>query len=100
VIRLKNGMPSVGLGFWKVEQANAASVVSDAIACGYRHFDCACDYGNESEIGEGLAAEFAAGSCQREDLWITSKLWNTYHAAEHVRPALERRSRDSENGTS
>jgi D-xylose reductase len=90
--KLANGneLPSVGLGFWKVEKPVAAKLVQDAIAAGYRHFDCACDYGNESQIGKGFSAALASGLCQREDLWVTSKLWNTYHAAEHVRPALEK----------
>jgi D-xylose reductase len=57
---------------------------------GYRHFDCACDYGNEREVGDGLRKALSGGLCRRDDLWITSKLWNTFHAPEHVRPALER----------
>ncbi|QEG23763.1 aldo/keto reductase [Mariniblastus fucicola] len=83
-------MPLVGLGNWKIEKDVAADVVQKAIEIGYRHFDCACDYGNESEVGDGLHAAISNGSVQREDLWITSKLWNSYHAAEHVRPAIEK----------
>jgi D-xylose reductase len=83
-------LPAVGLGLWKVERPLAAQTVCDAAAAGYRHFDCACDYGNESEVGEGLARALQSGAVRREELWITSKLWNTYHAAEHVRPAVER----------
>jgi D-xylose reductase len=78
----------VGLGLWKIDQAETASVVQAAIRCGYRHFDSACDYGNEVQTGEGIAAAIAGGDVKREDLWITSKLWNTYHRREHVRPAL------------
>ena len=91
-IPLVNGsqFPKIGLGFWKVEEQSAAQLVEDAIRVGYQHLDCACDYGNEPQIGEGLTAAFRNGLCKREDLWITSKLWNTYHAAEHVRPALEK----------
>jgi D-xylose reductase len=94
--RLANGnrLPSVGLGLWKVEQADAAHTVEEAVRCGYRHFDCACDYGNEAEVGDGLARVLKSGVCRREELWVTSKLWNTYHAREHVRPALERSLRD------
>jgi D-xylose reductase len=87
-------MPYVGLGLWKIEPAQAPQVVHEAAQCGYRHFDCACDYGNEAEVGQGLRHVLQAGLCRREDLWITSKLWNTYHAAEHVRPAAERSLRD------
>jgi D-xylose reductase len=78
----------VGLGLWKIDQAETASVVQAAIRCGYRHFDSACDYGNEVQTGEGIAAAISGGDVKREDLWITSKLWNTYHRREHVRPAL------------
>jgi len=90
-LRLANGdrMPAVGLGLWKIGKANAARTVEDAVQCGYRHFDSAYDYGNEPETGSGLRQAMASGLCKREDLWVTSKLWNTYHAPEHVRPALE-----------
>ena len=87
-------MPAVGLGLWKVPQHAAATLVRQAISGGYRHIDCACDYGNEAEVGAGIADALAAGECQREELWVTSKLWNTYHAREHVRPAVERTLRD------
>ena len=55
-----------------------------------RHLDCACDYGNEVEVGLGIARAIDEGLVTREDLWITSKLWNTYHAPEHVEPAIRR----------
>ncbi len=87
-------VPAVGLGLWKVPKPDAANLVRQAIHTGYRHLDCACDYGNEPEVGSGIATALAAGDCQREDLWVTSKLWNTYHAREHVRPAVERTLRD------
>jgi D-xylose reductase len=87
-------LPAVGLGFWKVPKSSAADLVQQAIRAGYRHFDCACDYGNEAEVGAGLRAALADGECRRDELWVTSKLWNTYHAREHVRPALERSLRD------
>lgn len=95
-LRLASGaeLPSVGFGFWKVERSAATEVTRQAVAAGYRHLDCACDYGNESEVGAGIAATISDGICRREDLWVTSKLWNTYHAAEHVRPACERSLRD------
>lgn len=83
-------MPAVGLGFWKIERDETAQAVRDALDAGYRHLDCACDYGNEAEAGEGIARALADKVCSREELWVTSKLWNTYHRREHVRPALER----------
>jgi len=89
---LANGgaMPQVGLGVWKIDLAAAAEVVESALQIGYRHLDCASDYGNEKEVGQGIRQVLRAGTCRRDDLWITSKLWNTCHAAEHVKPACER----------
>jgi D-xylose reductase len=87
-------MPVVGLGLWKVPPDAAPRLVETAIRTGYRHLDSACDYGNEAEVGAGIRAALAAGHCRRGDLWVTSKLWNTYHAPEHVRPAAERTLRD------
>jgi D-xylose reductase len=95
-IRLANGddLPAVGLGLWKVPRAAAADLVAESIRVGYRHIDAACDYGNEAQVGEGIRQALQRGSCRREDLWVTSKLWNTYHAPEHVRLAVERSLRD------
>ncbi len=87
-------IPSVGLGMWKVDVAQAAELVCEAISVGYRHFDCACDYGNEAAVGDGLSQALGDGLCRREELWITSKLWNTYHRREHVRLAVEKSLRD------
>lgn len=85
-----DSIPSVGYGLWKIPQEQCADLVYDAIAAGYRHLDSACDYGNEKEVGEGIRRALADGLCTREELWVTSKLWNTYHAAEHVEAALRR----------
>ena len=91
-IRLADGasMPGVGLGLWKISRDKTPGLVLDAIEAGYRHLDSAADYGNEAEAGEGIRRALAAGHCRREDLWVTSKLWNTYHHPDHVRPACER----------
>lgn len=89
-----NRLPRVGLGLWKVEPRQTASLVTEAVASGYRHFDSACDYGNEAEAGEGFDRVLREGAVRREDLWVTSKLWNQFHRREHVRPALERTLRD------
>ena len=69
-------IPQVGFGLWKISRDDCASVVYEAIKSGYRHLDSACDYGNEREVGEGIKRALDDGLCQREDLWITSKLWN------------------------
>ena len=88
-IRVGTGeMPTVGMGLWKVEKDQAAKAVRDAIALGYRHLDSATDYANEAEVGDGITMALDEGLCTREELWVTSKLWNTDHRAEHVRPAL------------
>ena len=87
-------LPSIGFGFWKVDRPIAANICQTAIAAGYRHLDCACDYGNEAEVGQGISAAIANKLCNREELWVTSKLWNTYHATNHVRAACERSLQD------
>ncbi|XP_076295972.1 aldo-keto reductase 1B-like [Lasioglossum baleicum] len=92
-ITLSNGekIPVLGLGTWQaadnpgvVEQS-----VRDAVDAGYRHFDCAFIYGNEKEIGKALHDKIAEGVVKREDLFITTKLWNTFHKREDVVPACK-----------
>ena len=83
-------MPSIGFGLWKIAPDAFEETVVEAIRCGYRHFDAASDYGNEAEVGRGFQRGISEGLCSREELWITSKLWNTYHDPEHVPAALER----------
>ncbi|MEO1247841.1 MAG: aldo/keto reductase [Pseudomonadota bacterium] len=83
-------MPAVGLGTWKIDRPDTAAAVTSAIQTGYRHIDSAADYGNEQETGAGIAAAIAAGHAARDELWVTSKLWNTYHRKEHVRAACEK----------
>lgn len=83
-------VPQLGLGTWKSEPGVVAKVVESAIRLGYRSIDCACDYGNEHEVGEGIASAMKSLNLPREQLFITSKLWNTYHHPEHVKPALQR----------
>ena len=87
-------LPTLGLGFWKIDQALCPSIVETAINAGYRHLDCACDYGNEQQVGQGIKQVLQSGKVKRDDLWVTSKLWNTYHRKEHVRPALLRTLND------
>lgn len=86
--------PSVGLGTWKIPDAVLPDLIPAAVDLGYRHFDCACDYGNEKAVGEGLKRSLSAGACTRDDLWITSKLWNTYHHPDYVRAACEQNLAD------
>lgn len=86
--------PAIGLGAWKLPKPVAPAMVREAIRLGYRHLDCACDYGNEAEVGAGIAGALRDGLCRRDELWVTSKLWNTYHEPKHVRAACERSLRD------
>jgi len=65
-------------------------VVFSVIKAGYRHLDCAADYGNEKEVGAGIRRAIEAGLIKREDLFVTSKLWNTFHRAEHVEAACKK----------
>jgi D-xylose reductase len=88
--RTGDRIPLAGFGLWKVAKEEAAQQVYDAIVRGWRHFDFAYDYGNEREAGEGLRRAMAEGLVKREELFLTSKLWCTQHAPEHVRPACER----------
>jgi len=83
-------MADVGFGMWKVAPEDCERVVMEAIKAGYRHFDCAADYGNEEAVGAGIRAAIEAGLVTREDLWITSKLWNTFHHPDHVEAACRK----------
>lgn len=79
-------VPAVGLGTFGSDRYSASEIaeaVEGAAAIGYRHFDCAAVYGNESEIGISLQKVMSRGVA-REELWITSKLWNDKHAEEDV----------------
>lgn len=79
----------MGLGTWKSEPEAVYRAVRWALEEGYRHIDCAAIYQNEEEVGRALRDAFQIGDVKREDVWITSKLWNDSHAPEHVRPAIE-----------
>ena len=82
-------MPVIGLGTWKSDPGQVHDAVIEAIRAGYRHIDCAAIYGNEPEIGQALRQVFAEGIAEREELWITSKLWNSAHQQKDVLPALK-----------
>ena len=83
-------MPLIGLGTWKSAPGEVYQAVRWALKLGYTHFDCAAAYGNQSEIGQALHDAFKEDNLRREDIFITSKLWNDSHAPQDVRPALEK----------
>ncbi|PSN17780.1 aldehyde oxidoreductase [filamentous cyanobacterium CCP5] len=91
-LQFSNGdaMPMLGLGTWKSKPGDVYEAVKAALKTGYRHIDCAAIYGNEAEIGKALSETFAEGVVSREEVWITSKLWNDSHQPEDVQPALEK----------
>jgi alcohol dehydrogenase (NADP+) len=85
-----SSLPMLGLGTWNAPQGEVGAAVQAALRLGYRHIDCAAIYGNEAEIGSALNDAIAMGVARREQLWITSKLWNNAHAPDDVGPALQR----------
>jgi D-xylose reductase len=77
-------MPAIGFGTWKIPNAQAPETIYNAIKAGYRLFDGAADYGNEKECGEGIRRAIKEGIVTREEIWITSKIWNSFHKREHL----------------
>lgn len=94
-VKLSSGreMPLVGFGLWKVTEGTADTVYN-AIKAGYRLFDGACDYGNEVECGKGVARAIKDGLVKREELFIVSKLWNSFHDEERVKPIAKKQLAD------
>ncbi len=82
-------MPALGFGTLIPDTAETITATRDALDAGFRHFDCAERYGNEREVGEALQAGLAAGGIAREDIFVTTKLWNSNHRPERVEPAFE-----------
>jgi alcohol dehydrogenase (NADP+) len=95
-LEFRNGdkMPALGLGTWKSEPGAVKDAVLTAIKDGYRHIDCAAIYGNEKEVGEALSQAFEEDLVNREEMWITSKLWNDSHKKDQVIPALKNTLKD------
>src|SRR5271163_4924972 len=90
-VPLKNGagqMPAVSFGTLIPDKALTITATGDAVEAGFRHFDCAERYLNEREVGQGLQAGLAAAGIAREDIFVTTKLWNTNHRPERVEPAF------------
>jgi alcohol dehydrogenase (NADP+) len=90
-IAMNNGrsIPALGFGTLIPDPAVTLTATRDALEAGFRHLDCAERYGNEREVGKALQAGLATGGIAREDLFVTTKLWNTNHRPERVEPAFE-----------
>jgi len=95
-VTLNNGnkMPIIGLGTFLSEPEKVTNAVKVAIKAGYRHIDCALCYGNEKEVGRGIQEALKENNLKREDIFVTSKLWNSYHRPELVAKGLEKTLND------
>jgi alcohol dehydrogenase (NADP+) len=95
-LKFENGdtMPALGLGTWKSDKGEVYKALRAAFEIGYQHIDCALFYGNEPEIGQAIADALKAGDIKREQLFVTSKLWNNAHLPQHVQPNIEQSLRD------
>ena len=82
-------IPAVGFGTLIPDPLATKEATKTALEVGFRHFDCAERYRNEEAVGEAMQATFRAGAIRREDVFITTKLWNTNHRPERVRPAFD-----------
>jgi len=91
-VRLNNGyqFPIVGLGTYLCTADKCEQAIKDAIDLGYRHIDSAYLYGNEKEVGNAVRAKIAEGVIKREDIFITTKLWATFHEPEQVEKAFQK----------
>ncbi|KXG54087.1 Aldo/keto reductase subgroup [Penicillium griseofulvum] len=85
-------IPALGLGTWQSQPGEVARAVFHAIKVGYRHIDAALCYGNENEVGQGIKEAIDNGIIKREDLFVTTKLWCSYHA--RVEEGLEQSLKD------
>ncbi|TFK93758.1 Aldo/keto reductase [Polyporus arcularius HHB13444] len=96
VVWLRDGaeFPQIGMGTWKHNGEKASEAVYNGLKNGYRLIDGACDYGNEKECGEGLRRAIVHDIVTRDEVWVVSKLWNTFHRKEHVKEAVLRSLHD------
>src|SRR4051812_48999279 len=82
-------IPAVGFGTLIPDPLVTRRATKAALEAGFRHLDCAERYRNEEAVGDALQETFKAGTLQRKDLFVTTKLWNTNHRPERVRPAFD-----------
>jgi diketogulonate reductase-like aldo/keto reductase len=89
---LNNGIgeiPALGFGTSLSDNTKTENAVKAAVEVGFRHLDAAERYRNEAQVGSALKELFADGTVRREDLFVTTKLWNNNHRPERVKPALQ-----------
>jgi alcohol dehydrogenase (NADP+) len=89
---LNNGagyIPALGFGTLIPDAALTRTATRDALNAGFRHFDCAERYRNEREVGEALQVGLVADGIARENIFVTTKLWNSNHRPERVEPAFD-----------
>ncbi|KAI1278478.1 Aldo-keto reductase family 1 member A1 [Halotydeus destructor] len=97
LLKLSDGtsIPIIGLGTWKSATNQVYEAVKYAVTeAGYRHIDCALVYLNEDEVGRAIKECIESGVVTREELYITSKCWNTYHSYENVPASLDKTLKD------
>src|ERR1700730_1354871 len=82
-------MPAIGFGTLIPDMLATRQATRTALEVGFRHFDCAERYRNEDAVGEAMQDVFKAGTIRREDVFVTTKLWNSNHRPERVAPAFE-----------
>jgi diketogulonate reductase-like aldo/keto reductase len=82
-------IPAVGFGTLIPDPVATTQATKTALEVGFRHFDCAERYRNEAAVGDAMQAVFKAGTIRREDVFVTTKLWNTNHRPERVKPAFD-----------
>ncbi len=82
-------MPALGFGTLIPDRQATLQATKAALDIGFRHLDCAERYRNEDVVGEAMQDVFKEGKIRREDVFVTTKLWNTNHRPERVRPAFE-----------
>lgn len=85
-------IPALGFGTWQAPAGECRKAVLHALKAGYKHIDCAYVYGNEEEVGEAFKEAFDSGIVKREDLFVTTKLWCTWHqrAEQNLDTSLKR----------
>jgi diketogulonate reductase-like aldo/keto reductase len=91
-VRLNHGavlMPAAGFGTLIPDPLVTKQATKTALEVGFRHFDCAERYRNEAAVGEAMQGVFRAGTVRREEVFVTTKLWNTNHRPERVKPAFD-----------